>query len=428
MRPPEAKPSCDSMDAWAPSAMPPLRSGPPYIMAEVIAHEPAAVERLVRDARVTGEARAIAELLRPRPAPEAGRSGSVSRRSAPVGPDSGGPWPPAVVGCGSSEHAALAAAAIWREAWRHAGLPGPGPVARQSFEAAQDPWPGTTIAISHEGGTWATAEALHAARAAGARVGLITAGANGPCASLAEVVLCTRELDPSWCHTLGFLAPLVAAASVGAELADRPIDPLVPRRLVEAGIAAEDDARALGRALATSRTLAVVASGADRPAGRELALKVEEASYVPAAYRDLETLLHGHVTALDVGSGVVLILTDRDGREARVRRACQLLAAVGRVGARCGAIVTAGASAAIPGHLTPAGRIVIPEAPDLPAPAAAAIGSAVPLQLTAYHMALALGTNPDALRREATQYRLAAETLAVELPAAGTDRPAAGRR
>ncbi len=428
MRPPEARPSCDSSEAWAPSAMPALRSGPPFIMAEVIAHEPAAVERLVRDARVTGEARAIAQLLRPRPAPEPGRSGQASRRPAREASDPAERWPPAVVGCGSSEHAALAAASIWREAWRHAGLPGPGPVARQAFEAAMDPWPGTTIAISHEGGTWATAEALRAARTVGARLGLITAGANSPCASLADVVLCTRELDPSWCHTLGFLAPIVAAASVGAELAGRTIDPLVPRHLVEAGIAVEDDARALGRALATSRTLAVVASGADRAAGRELALKVEEASYVPAAYRDLETLLHGHITALDVGSGVVLILTDRDGREARVRRARQLLAAVGRVGARCGAIVTAGAAEAIPDDLTPAGRIVIPEAPDLPAPVAAAIGSAVPLQLTAYHMALALGTNPDALRREATQYRSAAEALAVELPPAGADGRESGRR
>jgi glucosamine 6-phosphate synthetase-like amidotransferase/phosphosugar isomerase protein len=52
----------------------------------------------------------------------------------------------------------------------------------------------------------------------------------------------------------------------------------------------------------------------------------------------------------------------------------------------------------------------VPETPDLPAPVAALVGSAVPLQLTTYHVALARGTNPDGLRREVEQYRMAAET------------------
>ena len=416
MRPPDARPSCHPDHPWAPTGMPPLRSGPPYIMADAIARQPAAAERLTREALSSGGARAVAALLRSAAAGLSERPGTGARPPATSGV--GASWPPVVLGCGSSEHAALAAAAIWREAWRRARLPGPGPVARQAFEAAQDPWPGTTIAISHEGGTWATVEALRAAKSRGARRGLITAGANSPCAELAEAIICTPDLDPSWCHTLAYLAPIVAAAAVGAELTGATSDPLAVRRLIEAGVAAEEEARALAGALATSRTVTLVASGADRPAGRELALKIEEASHVPASYRDLETLLHGHLTALDVGSGLVLILTDRDGRPARVARAAQALAAAGRVGARCGAILASAISEAIPAQLTPAGRVVVPEAPELPAPAAATIGSAAPLQLTAYHMAVALGTNPDALRQESAPYRLAAEALAVELPAA----------
>jgi fructoselysine-6-P-deglycase FrlB-like protein len=55
----------------------------------------------------------------------------------------------------------------------------------------------------------------------------------------------------------------------------------------------------------------VIASGADRAAGREMAPKVEEASWLPSAYRDLETFLHGHLPATGSATGLVLILADR---------------------------------------------------------------------------------------------------------------------
>ena len=58
--------------------------------------------------------------------------------------------------------------------------------------------------------------------------------------------------------------------------------------------------------------------GSDRPAGRELVLKVEEASWLPSAYRDLETFLHGHLPATGPTTGLVLVLTDRDQRAERL--------------------------------------------------------------------------------------------------------------
>ncbi len=63
----------------------------------------------------------------------------------------------------------------------------------------------------------------------------------------------------------------------------------------------------------------MIASGADRPAGRELALKVEEATWLPSTFRDLETFLHGHLPAMGAETGLVLVLTDRDGRAERGR-------------------------------------------------------------------------------------------------------------
>ena len=49
----------------------------------------------------------------------------------------------------------------------------------------------------------------------------------------------------------------------------------------------------------------------------------------------------------------------------------------------------------------------MPEAPALSAPAAALIGSAVPLQWLAERLARARGTNPDTLRRTDARYAAA---------------------
>jgi glutamine---fructose-6-phosphate transaminase (isomerizing) len=383
----EPRPSCDPAHPWAPAPMPALRSGPPFLMADAIAREPAIAERLAAGSVASGAAAEIARLL------DAGASSG---------------WPAAVVGCGTSEHAAMAAAAIWRDAWRDSGRPGPGPLARQAFEATLDPWPGALVAMTHEGGTAATADAMRAARRQGAGIGLITAAANSPAAGASDTCLCTGELDLSWCHTIAYVMPVVAAGLVADRMAGRETPPAAFRAPLDAGLAAGGSAQALGRALASSRGLVIVGSGVDRTAGREMTLKIEEAAYVPTAFRDLETMLHGHIPSLDVGTGLVLILSDGNALEVRAARARQMLAAVARVGVRCGAILSGRADAAIPAELTAAGRVAVPRPDGLAAPVASLLATAVPLQLTTYHLALALGANPDALRREYPPYRAAA--------------------
>ena len=61
----------------------------------------------------------------------------------------------------------------------------------------------------------ATNEALGAARAAGATTALITVGAASPGAALADLVVLTGEQDQSWCHTVGYLAPIVVGCRAG---------------------------------------------------------------------------------------------------------------------------------------------------------------------------------------------------------------------
>jgi hypothetical protein len=124
--------------------------------------------------------------------------------------------------------------------------------------------------------------------------------------------------------------------------------------------------------------------------------------------RDLETFLHGHLPAMDDSTGLVLVLTDRSGRDARVARAITALSAARVVGIRAAAIVARDVAAALPGELTPAGRLVVDEAPGLAAPVAALIGTATPLQLLTERIARARGTNPDLIRRDDAVYREAA--------------------
>jgi glucosamine 6-phosphate synthetase-like amidotransferase/phosphosugar isomerase protein len=168
-------------------------------------------------------------------------------------------------------------------------------------------------------------------------------------------------------------------------------------------------AAAMGQAIAEAAHLLVVGSGVDRVTARELTLKVEEASYVPSAMRDLETFLHGHLPATGESTALVLVLTERASLHARAARARQALAAAAATGIRAGAILGAEASARIPEELTPAGRIVIAESPGLAPAVASLFGAAAPLQLVTLAAAEAKGTNPDAIRRDDPVYLRAAE-------------------
>ncbi len=223
------------------------------------------------------------------------------------------------------------------------------------------------------------------------------------------LVVETRELDQSWCHTVGYISPMLAGAAVGAHLSGRSLDIEGVVGLLAVGTRDEAGADRIAGRLADVAHLLVVASGTDRTAGRELVLKVEEASWLPSAFRDLETFLHGHLPATGAETGLVLILTDREGRAERVVRARQALAAARAIGIRATAIIAEEQDAALDPSLTPAGRLLVPDAPGLPSPVAALFGSATPLQLVTERLARARGTNPDPIRRDDPTYLAAAD-------------------
>lgn len=385
------EPLAGAADPWQSSAQPSLRDGPPFHMTEMIAAEPSIARRILeRLADPHGPAGQLA-----------GAVGQAASAGEPI----------VVTGCGTSEHAALGVVEILTEAIRAAGMHGGvgSVIAVQAFELALDPPSrGLVIGVSHEGGTAATNRALAGAAAAGARTAILTGSGGSPGGQLAEITVETVELDHSWCHTVGYVSPMIAATSVGAHLSSRPVaaDEIVA--LMAAGTRDEAGAEAIAGHLADARTLLVVASGADRPAARELGLKVEEASWLPSAMRDLETFLHGHLPSTDGSTGLVLVFADRDARGDRLVRAREALAAARVLGLRAAAILARDLDAELEASLTPAGRLLVDEAPSLPAPIAALLGTATPLQLLTERLARARGTNPDAIRRDDPRYAEAA--------------------
>jgi glucosamine--fructose-6-phosphate aminotransferase (isomerizing) len=393
-------------EPWQSTSQPSRRGSPPFHMTDMIDAEPALAARILERNAAPGSG--AAELAR------------AIRATIRVG------HPVVLTGCGTSEHAALGAAEILGEAVRASDIRAPGHTARrepfvaQAFELALDPpSDGLVIGVSHEGGTTATNAALAAAKDAGARTAIVTVTDRSPGAGLADIVVETGELDQGWCHTVGYVSPLVAAVAIGAHLAKRPVDPALGtalRDLLQAGVDRSSIAESVAGRLGSVRPILVIASGADRPAGRELVLKIEEGTWIPAAYRDLETFLHGHLAATDDSTGMVLILTDRERRDDRLERARGALRAAQVIGIETAAILAADVAAELPTELTPAGRIVVPEAPSLPSPVAALLGTATPLQLLTERLARARGVDPDAIHRDVAKYREAAD--AAETPGA----------
>jgi fructoselysine-6-P-deglycase FrlB-like protein len=366
--------------------MPALRDGPPYVMTEMIAAEPALagrlVDRLQADPAVAGVAAAIRQ---------------TANRGEPI----------TTTGCGTSLHAAMAVAALLTDALAQVG-----PRARvgavQAFELSGAPARGgLTLAVSHEGGTPATNEALNHVGGATGATALITVSDRSPGAALARDVLATGEQDQSWCHTVGYLSPLVVGACLRAALRGATLDPETVADQVVAGADATA-AEAAAAALAGTDRLLVVGSGPDWAAARELALKVEEGVHLPTTAHELETIRHGHLAAVTERTGLVLVLADGGERGAVLtERATAVLRAAVTLGMPTVTIAaTDRADAAGPTPLLP---IALDRRLDRLT--AAILGVVTPLQLLTERLARARGTNPDPISRDDPRQAAAASDI-----------------
>lgn len=368
---------------WYLPYFPELRSGPPWVMEDMIEAEPG-LARLVAD--LQADAAELADAVR-----VACEGGSTVT----------------VVGSGTAEHAAFGVAEILDEAACTVGVR-PGVVsARESFETSLDPpAAGLVIAISHGGLSVAAVWALEAARAVGLGTALITAApGETPVSAVADIKLVTPLVDASFCHTVGYVAPLLAAGLVGAELTGRPVNVADLEAHLGGALASAAQARRAAAGLHGVRVHLATGSGADMHAARELVLKIEEGVRVPAAMRGLETLMHGHFVAADDTTSLIAFVTDRREREKRADRAALALRAARHLAIRTTLVGTADVIERVPAEVVSAGAIVVPDDETLPAAVASLTASALALQLLTVGLVHEAGVNPDLIRREQDVYR-----------------------
>jgi glucosamine--fructose-6-phosphate aminotransferase (isomerizing) len=173
-------------------------------------------------------------------------------------------------GCGTSYHAALAAG-----------------TAAQALEIVLGQAPGADVlvAVSHEGETTLTLEAVQAFTG---ETWAVTGKPDAPIpAACDHVVVATPEVEESYCHTASYVCAVAAGRallgedvsdlpeSVGAKLEEPPFEPSAHERWVVAG------------------------AGRDWPTALEAVLKLREGARVAAEAHHTEQLLHGHLAAID---------------------------------------------------------------------------------------------------------------------------------
>ena len=347
------------MADWHTDEFPELRSGPPWVTEEMVAAQPAAVRGML-DSPPDGVA-VVAKAIH-----------DAVQANEPV----------SVVGCGTSEHGAMAIAALVEEA---AGGGWPARVAaRQSLDAAESPQRGgVCLAVSHDGGTRATTLALEAAAANEATTALITNRPGGSASGPAQHLIVTPLHDESWCHTVAYTSSIAIGAALGRELGLEDVDGEAAERVLSAGLGR----RPAAAALAGAERVVTAGFGLDLITARELALKLAEGARVPTAALHLETLLHGHLAGEDPRTAVVLV--ESDTAAARIERRAALAA-------------------------TALGAIGIPVLTLLPAEGfhgstTRLLAGAAALQTLTLALAAARGVNPDLIRREEEPYRRAGE-------------------
>jgi glutamine---fructose-6-phosphate transaminase (isomerizing) len=173
-------------------------------------------------------------------------------------------------GCGTSYHAAMTGGAA---------LPALELVLRPERDAD------LLVLVSHEGETPLT---LEAARAWSGPRWLVTGKADGPIAELCdEVVVCTPEIEESWCHTVSYTCAVATIAALHGEDVSR-----LPAAVAEALEAPLPEVGGQERLL-------VAGVGRDLPTAHEAVLKLREGAWVAAEAYETEQLLHGYLAAID---------------------------------------------------------------------------------------------------------------------------------
>jgi len=202
-------------------------------------------------------------------------------------------------GCGTSFHAALACGQ-----------------AAQALDVVlgDAPEADVLVAISHEGATTLTLEAV---RAFDGETWLVTGAEESAIAKEVDhVVVATPGIEGSYCHTASY----TSAVAAGRTLQGEDVTPLA------AEVFRELDAEPLG--VSEHDRFVVAGAGRDTATVLEAVLKLREGAHVAAEAQHTEQLLHGHLAAID--PSVRCVVLEGEGRAAE--RAVDAMRALGEIG------------------------------------------------------------------------------------------------
>jgi len=170
------------------------------------------------------------------------------------------------------------------------------------------------VAISHEGGTRLTQEAISGFAG---ETWLVTGAADSAIAkSVDHVVVATPAIEESYCHTVSYTCAIAAGRALQGEDVSR----------LPAEVFRELDREPFG--VSEHGRFVVAGAGRDTATALEAVLKLREGAHVAAEAHHTEQLLHGHLAAID--SSVRCFVLEGGGRAAE--RAVDAMRALGELG------------------------------------------------------------------------------------------------
>jgi glucosamine--fructose-6-phosphate aminotransferase (isomerizing) len=301
-----------------------------------------------------------------------------------------------ITACGTSFYAALIAK-YWFE--RYAALPVEIDIASE-FRYRNVPLDSGNLAIfvSQSGETADTLASLEFAKAHGQRVLSIVNVPTSTMARASQIVLRTLAgpevgvaSTKAFTCQLATLACLAIAAGRDRGVLSADEEAPLVRALADVpsymtrALGLEPKIRQLARKIASSRNALFIGRGTNYPLALEGALKLKEITYIHAEGYAAGELKHGPIALVDKDLPVIVIAPGDMTFEKTMSNMHEVIAREGRT-----ILITdqKGASAAAPGSWA---TLVLEDMPALVAP----LVLALPLQLLAYHTALALGTDVD---------------------------------
>ena len=259
---------------------------------------------------------------------------------------------------------------------------------------------GAALFVSQSGETADTLAALRDARAAGQRIGAVVNVAESSIAREADALYPTHAgpeigvaSTKAFTCQLATLACLALGAGVQRGVIDRDEEAALlgalleaPRHVAEA-LAMDEALKDLALEMSHARDVLYLGRGVSFPLALEGALKLKEISYIHAEGYAAGELKHGPIALIDEDVPVIVLAP----RDALFDKTVSNMQEVMARGGKCCMISTEDGLAEAERGGALWGRVPVPETPSIAAP----IVYAVPVQLLAYHAAVAKGTDVD---------------------------------